>query len=141
MEGDGSPQITPENIKSRADDLAKAITIRTNWYRTPNVLIPWGCDFMYQNATLVFSNTDLLLNYMNAHSADYGFTLRYGTLSEYFQAIFDTQTTWPVRSHTDFFPLAYKNGQGKYEVRGGVEWAYQSKSYLRNPSTGLERLL
>ena len=40
---------------------------RAPWFRTENVLIPWGCDYMYQNADLMFRSTDMLIDAINAN--------------------------------------------------------------------------
>ena len=37
------------------------------WLRTPVVLWPWGCDFEFQNATAIFANMDVVLDYHMRH--------------------------------------------------------------------------
>lgn len=84
------------------------------------MLVPWGCDFMYQNATLVFENTDRLMKEINANAAKYGMTITYATVGEYISAVHKTNTTWPVRKHQDFFPLEYQQGND-WQVRAQSE--------------------
>lgn len=53
-----------------------------------------------------FDNMDPLLEYINNHSAQYGVSVRYATLSEYFQALHAFNTTWGIRDHRDFLPYS-----------------------------------
>ncbi|EDQ91378.1 uncharacterized protein MONBRDRAFT_36279 [Monosiga brevicollis MX1] len=114
MEGDTSPDITPANAADRAQAFVQAVLPRADWYRTPYVLVPWGCDFMYQNATLVFSNTDRLMAEINSKPQVYNMTIQYATVDEYF-ALLQRQnyTKWPTRGPRDFFPLAYNMQSSK----------------------------
>lgn len=106
-----------ENIYSRRSFLTLLFPpLSSIWslprYRTNRILIPWGCDFMYQNASLVFSNTDLLMAHINANPSKYNMTMEYVTLDKYFADIFSDGVTWPTRDHTDFFPLEYAQDGG-----------------------------
>ena len=58
---------TDANIVSLAKGLADIAKQRAPWFKTPNVLIPWGCDYQYQNAALVYNSTDWLIDVINAH--------------------------------------------------------------------------
>ena len=62
-----------------ARHLAQLAANRSKWFRTRHVLIPWGCDYMYQNANLTFSATDILIDAVNAHAKEWGVQARYGT--------------------------------------------------------------
>ena len=42
------------NIVELAHGLANITKQRAPWFRTNNVLIPWGCDYAYQNAELMY---------------------------------------------------------------------------------------
>ena len=70
-----------------ARKLAALAVNRSKWFRTRHVLIPWGCDYMYQDANLTFSGTDLLIDAVNARTSEWGVTVRYGTASEYVDAV------------------------------------------------------
>ena len=59
------PNATTLHNKSKA--LADLASARSKWFRTPNVLIPWGCDYMYQDAAMVYNATDQLLRTINQH--------------------------------------------------------------------------
>jgi hypothetical protein len=49
------------NILSLSKGLADIAKQRAGWFRTPNVLIPWGCDYQYQNSELMRVNRILIL--------------------------------------------------------------------------------
>lgn len=70
-----------------SSELANLTRERSKWFRTRHVLIPWGCDYMYQDANLTFSATDELLSTINAHTASWGVHAQYGTASTYLDAV------------------------------------------------------
>jgi hypothetical protein len=55
------------NIEELSKGLADIAKQRAPWFRTKNVLIPWGCDYQYQNSDLVYNATDWLIDTINAH--------------------------------------------------------------------------
>ncbi|EGC34543.1 hypothetical protein DICPUDRAFT_34840 [Dictyostelium purpureum] len=103
---DNNPSINETNINERACILVEIIQQRAALYRHNNVLLPFGNDFRYQNATLEFSNMDKLIEYINANSS-FGVNLQYGTLNEYFEEVFketDNSTKiFPELVATDYF--------------------------------------
>ena len=40
---------TKDNVVSLAKGLAGIATQRQAWFKTNNVLIPWGCDYQFKN--------------------------------------------------------------------------------------------
>ena len=70
-----------------AQGLANITLQRANWYRTPNVLIPWGCDYQYQNAALMYDATDILIDTINAHTSEWNVHVQYATPSEYLKVL------------------------------------------------------
>lgn len=52
---------------------------------------------------------DVLVDYINKHSDRFGVTVQYATISEYFQAVHQSNLTWEVREDQDFLP--YSTGQ------------------------------
>ena len=46
------------------------------------------------------------MDYINNHTATYGMTLEYATLSDYVDAVNATHTTWPTYAG-DFFPYEF----------------------------------
>ena len=60
--------------------------LKQAWFRTDNVLIPWGCDYQFQNAELVYRSTDWLIDTINAHP-EWGVHAQYTTPREYFAKV------------------------------------------------------
>lgn len=65
----------------------------------------WGTDFKFANATVQFSNMSLVIQYLNEHP-ELNVTLKYSTLSEYFDALYsssiETGITFPTLNATAF---------------------------------------
>lgn len=61
---------------------------------------------------------DPLLEYINNHTAEYGVSVRYATLRDYFQALHAFNTTWAIRDHHDFLP--YSSGMSLRRLRGNL---------------------
>ena len=99
------PPITEANIASKAQSLVTELLKRSAWYRTPHLLVPGGDDFRWQNAEIQFTNWDKLIDYINERAEQYGVSIRYATLSDYFTAVNNENVTWPVYTE-DFFPYA-----------------------------------
>ncbi len=74
----GDPAVTPANIQELAERIVNNIKERAAWYRTSEILFPWGNDFQHYNATKDFDNMDQLVDYINAHQAEYNVTVKYG---------------------------------------------------------------
>ena len=85
-----------KNILELSLGLASIAKQRSKWYRSPNVLIPWGCDYQFQNADLVYESTDWLIDTINAHP-EWGVHVQYATASEYLQAINKAGVPLPVK--------------------------------------------
>jgi len=79
---------------------------RAAWFRTPNVLVPFGDDFKFQNPHVQYENMDLLIEHVNANVETYGIRMKYATLGQYMDAVRATDTKWPVYTG-DFFPYAF----------------------------------
>ncbi|KAJ4462635.1 putative Lysosomal alpha-mannosidase [Paratrimastix pyriformis] len=107
FEGDpyNNPPITPANVKDRAQVLVDECKSRSTMFRHNHLLLPFGCDFSWQNATVMYENMDALIAYVNAHSAELGVDMAYSTLSEYVDAVHALNMTWS-RYSEDFFPYA-----------------------------------
>ena len=58
----------------------------TLYTRTKNVMIPWGCDYEFQNAELMYRSTDWIIDVINNHTKEWGVHAQYGTPSEYLRA-------------------------------------------------------
>lgn len=80
-----------------------------------------GCDKQFFNASVQFDNMDPLLEYINNHSAQFGISVQYATLNDYFQALHVSNMTWGIHDHHDFLP--YSSGMslrrlGAISMRG-----------------------
>lgn len=71
-----------------------------------------GCDKQFFNASVQYSNMDLLLDYINKHSDEFGVAVQYATVADYFQAVYSKNLTWDVRDSQDFLPYSTGNWVG-----------------------------
>ena len=112
-EGDGPPPIIvdPPSPYTEANDLERATEFvnlareRAAVYKTNNILIPFGCDFTFQNANMMFKNMDLLIDAINRYSGQLNAVARYTSLDDYAAAVKQATTNWTVRTE-DFYPYA-----------------------------------
>lgn len=49
---------------------------------------------------------DPLMKYINSNSKEFGVTVQYATLSEYFTAIYQSNLVWETRGSEDFLPYS-----------------------------------
>ncbi|NWS33655.1 MA2B2 mannosidase, partial [Polioptila caerulea] len=98
--------VTDANLHLYAQTMVANIKERAAWFRTGEVLWPWGCDKQFFNASVQYSNMDLLVDYINKHSAEFGVTVQYATVSDYFQAVYSRNLTWEIRDSHDFLPYS-----------------------------------
>lgn len=68
-----------------------------------------GCDKQFYNSSVQFRNMDLLMKYINQNSKEFGVTVQYATLGEYFQAVHQSDIFWEQRGSEDFLP--YSTGE------------------------------
>ena len=86
--GEGYP--VGADAAGRAEQLMREINARAPAYRTRHILVPFGDDFRFQRAEHQFSNMDKLVEAVAADPVRFnGATLRYSTLAEYFDAVFE----------------------------------------------------
>ena len=85
FEGDQRTWINQSNVASRAQEFAAFIHKKAAGYKTNSLLVPFGSDFQYTNASINYENLDKLMAYMNdpANQARFGMRLRYSTPTEY----------------------------------------------------------
>uniref|UniRef100_A0A8U7M2R2 Alpha-mannosidase n=1 Tax=Corvus moneduloides TaxID=1196302 RepID=A0A8U7M2R2_CORMO len=98
--------VTDANLHLYAQTMVANIKERAAWFRTGDVLWPWGCDKQFFNASVQYSNMDLLVDYINKHSGEFGVTVQYATVSDYFQAVYSRNLTWETRDSQDFLPYS-----------------------------------
>ncbi|XP_033119415.1 epididymis-specific alpha-mannosidase-like isoform X2 [Anneissia japonica] len=126
--------VTEDNLKQYADVMVGNIKQRAAWFKTNNVLWPWGCDKQFFNATIQFKNMDKLLAYIQEASTDYGVSVKYATLGEYFEALHATNVSWDVKSDGDFVPYS----SGPHEAWTGF---YTSRNFLKGLARHSQSLL
>lgn len=72
----------------------------------PNSAASQGCDKQFYNSSVQFGNMDPLMKYINSNSKEFGVTVQYATLSEYFTAIYQSNLVWETRGSQDFLPYS-----------------------------------
>ncbi|XP_015247239.1 PREDICTED: epididymis-specific alpha-mannosidase [Cyprinodon variegatus] len=112
--------VTKETMRSYAETMVENIKQRAAWFRTNHLLWPWGCDKQFYNSSVQFRNMDPLMTYINQNSKEFGVTVQYATLSEYFLSVHQSNLTWAVRGSEDFLPYStepYQAWTGFYASR------------------------
>ncbi|XP_022060114.1 epididymis-specific alpha-mannosidase [Acanthochromis polyacanthus] len=131
--------VTKETVQAYARTMVGNIKQRAAWFRTNHVLWPWGCDKQFYNSSVQFNNMDPLMKYINQNSKEFGVTVQYATLSEYFQAIYKSNLAWEVRGTEDFLPYSVDTNQamtGFYASRNVLKGvARQASSKLHAAET------
>uniref|UniRef100_H2ZRX8 Alpha-mannosidase n=1 Tax=Latimeria chalumnae TaxID=7897 RepID=H2ZRX8_LATCH len=98
--------VTSDTLYPYAETMVANIKERAAWFKTKHVLWPWGCDKQFFNSSVQFENMDPLLEFINQHTDEFGVTVQYATLNEYFQALYYSNLTWDVRADQDFLPYS-----------------------------------
>uniref|UniRef100_A0A3Q3WNI9 Alpha-mannosidase n=1 Tax=Mola mola TaxID=94237 RepID=A0A3Q3WNI9_MOLML len=131
--------VTKETVQAYAKTMVENIKQRATWFRTNHVLWPWGCDKQFYNSSVQFNNMDPLMKYINQNSKEFGVTVQYATLSEYFQAIYQSDLVWEQRESQDFLPYSTESHQawtGFYASRNILKGvARQASSQLHAAET------
>ncbi|XP_073504207.1 epididymis-specific alpha-mannosidase [Phyllobates terribilis] len=97
--------VTSDSVHQYAETMVENIKTRAAWFRSNDVLWPWGCDKQFFNSSVQFNNMDLLLDYINSHT-EFGVSVQYCTLGEYFKSLYDRNMIWEVRGSQDFLPYS-----------------------------------
>ncbi|XP_038601694.1 epididymis-specific alpha-mannosidase [Tachyglossus aculeatus] len=128
-----SVPVTNATIDLYAQTMVANIKERAAWFATDDVLWPWGCDKQFFNASVQYSNMDRLLDYINERVDQFGVTVQYATLGDYFRAVFQRKAVWTVRNHQDFLPYsteAFQAWSGFYASRGQLKGRARRASAL-----------
>ena len=130
---------TEEKARSFFDTCRK----RLQWYKTENLLLPFGNDFHFQDAPSDFKEMDKILEYIADHFTN--ITVRYSTLSEYFDAVSESGVAFTQRED-DFFPYiacspcfseACEGVDGFLTVPCGISDSFWSGFYTSKPTQKL----
>jgi len=101
---EGDPPVTDQNIKSLSDNLVRILKERASYFRTPHILYPFGHDFAFQDAEIMFENMEQLIAYINERNSTYGITVSFSTLADYFDAVNQAAVSWPEFT-MDYLPF------------------------------------
>uniref|UniRef100_A0A3B4DSU0 Alpha-mannosidase n=1 Tax=Pygocentrus nattereri TaxID=42514 RepID=A0A3B4DSU0_PYGNA len=132
--------VTKDTLEPYAQTMVKNIKQRAQWFQTNHVLWPWGCDKQFYNASVQFTNMDVLMNYINKHSEEFGVTVQYATLKDYFQAVHQSNLSWEVRGSQDFLPYSTEPFQawtGFYASRNVLKGVARRASSLLHSAESL----
>lgn len=135
---DSTPILTGSNIAQLAESLVSIARQRAQWFRTGNVLIPFGNDF-YFTSPLQFLRMDSILKYL-ADNPVPGVTVRYSTVSEYYDAVMQASggaASFPTAPAVDFFPYVACSpcdAPQCQHVPCGTNDAYWSGFYTSKPA-------
>jgi len=91
------------NVKERVNAFVAEVCDQATHFKTNNVILTMGSDFMYENANLWYKNLDKLIKYVNEDGRVHVF---YSTPSIYLKALYDAGQVWGVKTD-DFFPYAH----------------------------------
>lgn len=145
FEGDRKAWITPDNIEQTAQNFATFLHQKREGYATNSLLVPFGSDFQFANATTNFYNMDLLMAYMNTpeNMVRFGLRLQYSTPALYMKALHSYDAAWPVKVD-DFESYAIGPDQflvGFYSSRPDYKgFIRQASSQLRAANVALTNL-
>lgn len=124
--------VNPGNVASWGQKFVNMVNSRIGWYKTPNLLAEWGCDFAFQNADPEFDSMDQVVQWLQQNAATTGINVKYATLSDYFTAVNKSAQMqgiqWELDVGGDYFPLLY----------GGKWWSgyftsrTELKGFVRN---------
>lgn len=76
-------------------------------YTTDNVLVTWGYDFGFYNATHTFGLIDDIMAFLSTRD-DAKFTMRYSTVDNYTKSVREELVSKEIQLqvfHEDFFPM------------------------------------
>ena len=100
-----TPTVIGVSVHEKAISLAITCLERLEWYKTDQLLVPFGGDFDFQNATEKFLGMEELTHYINQYPDVFNFTIQYSTLDDYFLAVMSKSLQpFPTLTDVDFFP-------------------------------------
>ena len=123
------------NVEQKVDDFINATFTQLSNYKTNNLIMTMGDDFLYSNARMYFKNLDKLIYYVNRRQSNGSkINIFYSTPSCYLYSLFKSNETWPVKTD-DFFPYAdqpHSFWTGYYTSRPAL------KDYIRKSNNFLQ---
>ncbi|XP_066922208.1 alpha-mannosidase 2-like isoform X2 [Clytia hemisphaerica] len=127
-------RIDDHNVRERAETLLDQYKKKAQLYRSNVVLAPLGDDFRYDKEFEVreqFSNYEKLMNYVNSHP-ELNAEIKFGTLQDYFHAVFEREGVKPG-DHPPGFPTL-GGDFFTYADRNDHYWSgyYTSRSFFKH---------
>jgi len=114
--------VNQQNVDSRSLSLLRELRSRSRAYRTKHVLVPFGDDFKFQDAEKQFSNMDQIISYVNGKKGTgefEGATLRYSTLTDYFEAVFADLDCYQLKNSAESGHRGCASDGDTLEIKGG----------------------
>lgn len=135
--------ITPLNVAERTQTILDQWKKKATLYKTNVVLVPLGDDFRYQDPEefdLQFDNYEKIFRYLQ-ENPELGAEASFGTLSDYFAAVYEETKTNPGHSPPEFPSLS--GDFFSYADRDDHYWSgyYTSRPLQKNLDRVLEHNL
>eukprot|EP00038_Savillea_parva_P019125 m.26584 g.26584 ORF g.26584 m.26584 type:complete len:1203 (-) comp4326_c0_seq1:85-3693(-) len=97
FEGDKRTWVTPANVNDRAAAFASFIEAKGAGYATESLMVPFGSDFQYTNASINYDNMDRLMAHVNANPSLYPMSMKWSTPGTYLDTMHAKATSWPLK--------------------------------------------
>jgi len=133
--------VNPSNVAKYGQQFVNMAQGRSNWYKTPNILAEWGCDFAFQNAAPMFHSMDQVVDWLQSNALTTHVNVSYATPSQYYDSVWQyaekQNIAWPNTDQQDYFPyLASLWWTGYYtsrvELKGFVREG-EATSHIAEP--------
>ena len=135
---------TQADVERYAAALVRWSKARGAVYRGNRHLAVWGSDFQFTDAGLWFRQMDRILDEVNRHPTKYGATIRYSTLSTYFDDLHrrnlagEPSAQLPVKKGLDFqygWPHSWSAvGEPEITYTANFSWQYQTGATSSRPA-------
>ena len=109
--GESGRRVTDANVQNMSDAYVQEALARNDYYLGGSILVPFGQDFRFQNASLQFDNMGKIVNFIAANKKRYvekhgrNVSIRYSTLAEYFDDLHHRKLKFPRREESSLIPL------------------------------------
>lgn len=133
--GKNPQEITPDNVKERAELLLDQFRKKSTLFRSNTLLVPLGDDFRYittHEAELQFTNLQKIFDYINSQ-AYLRATVNFGTLEDYFSTLrVEVGKVSPFEGGADSVP-GFRALSGDFFTYSDVRQDYWSGYYVSRP--------
>lgn len=109
--GESSEPVTDANVQNMSDAYVQEALARNHYYLGESILVPFGQDFRFQNASIQFDNMGKISDFISANKPRYlekygrNVSIRYSTLAEYFDDLHQRKLKFPRREESSLIPL------------------------------------